>query len=603
MECNHFLAAALTALVALACTALGAALGAKRPAVALLCGWGCAGIALTAAGTLTALRLEWVLLALGLLSVGALPCLRRLEWRYAWPVLVLGLPYLFIASLVMPVGFDEYSHWLPNILYLDRFGHFPALHGPESVSIRPGYPYGLAFVALAVSRLGGALAETAVINWSALLNLALGGMACELLVSSSRTQYRWRCAALAVLGCGVLSPVFVPKLYLSNYGDAICGQVAGIIVAAILLQGVTLRRWSAGIPLGFAAAALVAIRQDSLSIVAIILVAWALVLLWQNRGRIPAQTLEGWLVTGCIPAIGWWLWQHYQAHQIAQGAAGFLPWHSWRWADLPAITQSILVIFTHKVGYALVLLLTLGVGLFGWRLPPKIRTAALFGGLLGLGHIASMVGIYLMAITGGETVRRAPEFWRFSQHIAPAVVLCALPCLLLIKLPAKFQKNFGPLAPALTVIILCGAYSFLRVDHARSGLPGYSWLHNLAQNTATAVPTNAHLAIIETDEPAGEIQEVFWLRYRYLALRPTTAPSDIMQVGGTPPQTVVLAQSLPRFEPFTGLPAHINYVLITNGSAVNSALMGTELSKGKAYLLQKTPAGNFAIIGSWLRPV
>lgn len=601
MDCNHFLVALLTGLVALLCTALGAAFGAKRPALALVCGWGCATITLTLFGTLTPIRLDWVMAALALISLIMSRHLLKLDWRYAWPVVALGLPYLFIASLIMPVGFDEYSHWLPNILYLDRYNHFPTLLGPESASIRPGYPYGLAFVALAVSRICGTVAETAVINWNALLNLALASMACELLVRFAKLPHRWRCAAIAVLGCGVLSPVFVSKLYLSNYGDAICGQIAGIIVAAILLNGVALRRWQEGIQLGLAAAALVAIRQDALSIVAIISVSWALIFVWQNYKNVSAHSIFVWVIAGAIPALEWALWQHYQSTQISQGAAGLLPWHNWRWHDLPAIFHSILVIFSHKIGYALVLLLTFGVGVFGWRLPPKIRTAALFGCLLGLGHIASMVCIYLVAITGGESVRKAPEFWRFSQHIAPAIIVCALPCLLLIKFPMRVQKTFGPLLPVFTILILCVAYPFLRVDHVAAGQPSYEWLRTVAHDVSASLPQNAQLTLMETNEPAGEIQEVFCLRYRYLALRPDATPSDITQIGGTPPQTVVIEHSLPVFESFTALPPQANYVLVTNGSALNSTLMGTTLPTGKAYLLHKNADSSFSIIRSWVR--
>lgn len=286
---------------------------------------------------------------------------------------------------------------------------------------------------------------------------------------------------------------------------------------------------------------------------------------------------------------------------MSEGAAGLLPWHDWRWHHLPAIFHSILVIFSHKIGYALVLLLTFGVGVFGWRLPLKIRTAALFGCLLGLGHIASMVCIYLIAITGGESIRKAPEFWRFSQHIAPAIIVCALPCLWLIKFPMRLQKTLGPLLPFFTILILCAAYPFLRIDHVAAGQPSYEWLRTVAHDVSASLPQNAQLTLMETNKPAGEIQEVFCLRYRYLALRPDANPSDITQIGGTPPQAVIIQHSLPQFENFTALPPQANYVLVTNGSALNSTLMGTTLPTGKAYLLHKNANSSFSVIQSWVR--
>lgn len=603
MDIPYYFAATMTLLVALACTSLGALAGARRPAVALVSGWGIAALTLTAAGTLTPLRLDLVLIALGLLALAGSIRLPKLDWRYTLPVLCLGAPYLLIATRIMPSGFDEYSHWLPNILYLDRYNHFPALHGPEPVSIRPGYPYGLAFIALAVSRLTGTLAETAIINWNALLNLALASMACELLAICSDVMRRWRLAAIALLGCGVLSPVFVPKLYLSNYGDAICGQVAGIMAAVILLQGVLLQRWQTGLRLGFVLAALVSIRQDAFSIAAILMIAWGILQLWQSRARPPVQALAGFLCAFIAPILIWWLWQRYQTVQIGNGAAEFLSWQDERWADLPAILHSILIVFSHKLGYALLLVLTVWAGLCGRRIPRTIRTSALFGALLGWGHVASMVAVYLSVITGGESVRVAPEFWRFSQHIAPAVMLCALPLLLLSEVfRTVLQKDMGRFLPPFAVLVLCAAYPFLRVDAHDSDHISYRWLRSLANDVASTLPSGAQLAIIETEDLPGKIQQTFCLRYRYLAQRPDTAPSSLFLVGGTPPQTVVIAHALPQLEAFHGLPTTVTDVVVTSGSPLTSSVMSVSLPAGSAYLLHRQADGHFTVVRSWKRP-
>ena len=59
------------------------------------------------------------------------------------------------------------------------------------------------------------------------------------------------------------------------------------------------------------------------------------------------------------------------------------------------------------------------------------------------------------------------------------------------------------------------------------------------------MPPGAKLALIETGADPGTIQEIFPLRYRYLALRPDTKPGDLLLIAGTPPQTVTVARCLP----------------------------------------------------------
>ncbi|PKU25227.1 hypothetical protein [Telmatospirillum siberiense] len=597
---EHLIVAAATYLVAILVMSLGALIGVRRPAMALVVGWGIATLTLVLLGTVGGMALSPVLAALAVLGLCGLFRWRRLEWRAAFPVLVLGLPYLAIAASITPAGYDEYSQWLPNILYLVRYDHFPSLGGDPSISIHPGYPHASAFVGLAVSRLTGILAETAVINWNALLNLAVGGLASEMILARSVTSNRWCSAAIGLLANGILSPAFVPAMYLSNYGDAITGQVAAIMVGEILLGGIAFARRSDGLAIGLAAASLVSIRQDSFSIFGIMLIAWLLLLFWRARGRPSPASLLGPLLSLPFPLITWWLWQHYQIEQIPEGVASVQPWAAWYWGDLPAILGSILAVLGHKCGYTLALAATIvGGGFFYRKLAPAVRESALFGAAMGLGHLVSMVGIYLAVDTGGEAARVAPEFWRFTQHVAPVVIFCALP---LLPLRSVFKDRYALYLPVAVILIECAAFPFLRVDAPRPKHTVYVDLRQMAQEMANSLPPHAHVAMVEMDTDAGTIQEIFPLHYRYLALRAETPADSIYMVAGTPPRSVTLAASPPKSKEFRAFPPEVDYAWVSDGGPEPSLIMGTDLAIGSSYLLRRD-GDHFVIQSSWPRRI
>ena len=598
MPFTNAVVALATYAVAMSALLLGTLAGARRPSVALVSGWGIAVSVLTLGGTLTDIGLTKLLAGLGLVSLCGLWRWKRLCWQATMPVLLLGIPLLLIASANTSAGYDEYAHWLPNILYLVRYDHFPQLAGPQSVSIRPGYPYGSAFIGLAASRLTGGLAETAVMNWNALLNVAVAALAGEGLMALSPGIARWRTAAVAVLFCGVLSPDFVPGLYLSNYGDAITGKVAAVIVGAILLDGIGGVRPSVGLLIGLAAAALVAIRQDSFSILAIVWISWALLVLWQRNGRPWAQDWFGLLASIPAPLAIWWSWHHYQVAQIPDGSASLLPWTAWRWDDLAAICRSILHTLMLKSGYTATIIAATGIGLFARHLPVRQREAGLFGSALGLGHIASMIGIYLAVVTGGASARSAPEFWRFIQHIAPAVVLCCLLALPLQRLLAMPRARYLPM---LALAVQCGGYPFLRIDTPRPHHVAYLYLRQIAQDIAASLPQGAHLALIETETDPGTSQENVPRRSRLLALRPDISPADLFLVAGSPARQVVIAANLPQIEPLAGLPKDTDYIWIADGDRETSRLLGRDILHGESKLFRRS-GSTWTALSSWPRP-
>src|SRR5271157_1181239 len=125
-------------LVALLCIGLGVWTGARRAETALIAGWGVAGFATVVAGTLTSIGLSRVMAVLAVAGAfGLVRAAMRLRSRRACfqiaellHVVVLALPFAAGIAGVEVVGWDDFSHWLPNLTYLCVHDHFPSLVHP-----------------------------------------------------------------------------------------------------------------------------------------------------------------------------------------------------------------------------------------------------------------------------------------------------------------------------------------------------------------------------------------------------------------------------------------------------------------------------------------
>lgn len=92
----------------------------------------------------------------------------RLPLRWLCGVF-LTAPLLMHLVFFQPEGWDDFSHWLPNALYLFKHGTFPRYDSGDVYSYWPGYPYALALITASTSWLAGNFAECC----GSLLNLML----------------------------------------------------------------------------------------------------------------------------------------------------------------------------------------------------------------------------------------------------------------------------------------------------------------------------------------------------------------------------------------------------------------------------------------------
>lgn len=609
----HLQVLAATLAVVACCVGLGLLAGADRPALALSAGWGLGGLLLTLAGTLAAAPVTPLLALLGGAGLAGLALRARAlppqAWRDTLRTLALAAPLLLLAGAITPASFDDYSHWLPNLGHLVLHDRLPARAVPNLVSVRPGYPYGMAYVGLAVSRLTGQLAEGAGVVWNMLLLVAVGRLAADLLACRLAPGRPWLVTATGLLAATLASPSFVPRLFLSNYGDGPVGSVLGALVAGLVLLAAAPApvRARAMLPLGLCATALVGIRQDAAGSLALVLGGAALLALLRRRLALGLRLRHVALLLPA-PLAAWLAWTSYQAAEIPGGSARLLPLAQWHWASMPACLASVLHVALQKPGhFGLLLAEGIAAGLIlarPARAAPPARAALLLGAVVGFGKIAEMLAIYLTADFDAARVAEAHEFWRFTVHVGPAVLVAGMALLPRVPLPAeRLRAVTAGLIAVLLLAPVAGA-AWLRPDVPRAGHVPYLWLRAVGHDIASRLPPGGRLVLVDLDHHELVLPEIFPLRYRLLLGEPAdhgTPPPRIDIVAGTPAVHVRVAGALPE-EPDSALPPPAReralaqalaapYVWLWNGGPAASALLGSAVPRGRSALFARDATG------------
>ncbi len=632
--------AAATGVVAAICVGLGQLAGARRPAVALVAGWGVGCLALLIATTIIGLSIPIAMVGVAVFGLAGLGLVARGSvdedaWNSAGRTLLLAVPFLLIASSIVPGGFDEYSHWLPNLGYLYLHGHFPTLAEPNSVSVRPGYPYGTAFIGLAASLLVFRLAEGAGICWNALLLVAFASLCADIITTQIRLRQAadathhtigrrdaWGISALGLLAATMASPFFVARLFLSNYGDGPVGSVTGITAAAVMLwvaadpRTAVQVRMRLAVAIGMCCVALVNIRQDSLPLFGLLFVAAVATIPLERRADrdVRPATL---LLLLPAPLLAALLWRAYQGAAIPGGAFSVLPFADWHWAALPPALWNMLRVAISKIGLFGLLLIELGVALAAIgrpeRFTPLRRSGVVMASVLGLGNSAMLLFLYLAADFSEGQAASANEFWRFTVHIGPAVVAAGVSLIPIgIWRQPRMARWIAIGAPALAVLLPIVFVRNLRVDSPRQSHAVY--LRGVAADLARLTKGASSVTLVQLDDAVLNLGDVLPVRYELLVgLRPSlAAPAPKIEIiAGAPPTHIVVDGALP-VDVDAGLPpgqrqadmrAVLNapFVWFYNGGAVASRLAGMDLPAGSSYLLAHHD-GTTTLMRSWALP-
>jgi hypothetical protein len=417
------------------------------------------------------------------------------------------LPAAADAVSFASLQYDEFSHWLPNALYLYANDTLPTAALPNLQTGKQAYPIGIPFISFAVSAIEGAWDDRV----AKLLPLVLAGLLGVLMAAIWLRTDRPGVAAIAVaaLIMTLLNPFFDPRLAITTYSD---------LPTAFLLAAMAYALWRAGeeceagrawtVRAALAAVALVQVRETN-----IVLIAAAALSL-----PLAAVTVQGWdgpdLKRSCARALGFLAapvaaFLIWRLHMYAQGLKpdiGARPLSAWTWSA-PGTVLAALVgarLANNPLMGSGAVLLTLGLtvaGVVGWlrgaaatkRLTVVVATLA--------AAQAVLLAFSYIAVFNEDEVGRAASAWRYASHLGPLLMLAAVYALACwrptldghLQVSKANQPYRAPLilAAVMALQLLCAGR--WRIDcvypHVR---PGYEALVSLLAK----IPSEAPVAIV-----------------------------------------------------------------------------------------------------------
>lgn len=605
----HLPVLAIVVAVALVCIGIGVWIGGRSAETALVAGWGVAAAATVAVGTLTPAPLPWVMLGLAAAGVAGIVRIVVAELHGA-PILrfamagraaLLSVPLAAGIEGMDATGWDDYSHWLPNLAYLCIHGHFPTLAEP-SMSVHAAYPYALALPGYAYYLLLGGIRGDAAIVWNFITVLAAAAAVATLLLARLRRAFPdwaeqrslpWAATAIGLLTVGLAGPGFVAKIVFSNMADGTTGAVLavlGLLVfewATAIQEGDAARRNRIALVLAFASVVLIDLRQANAALLAWLV--FGCVLAGCLRPRLRITDLASLALVVLLPLVVWWLWNRYAAVQIPGGQFAFMPFRDWRWAVFPDTLHNILRVMLSKGGmFGLILLICIRAVLaFRARdeLDAPSRTLLISAAVVCLCNIVFLAFTYLAADFSVEEALVAASFWRYASETGSLAVLgfvAGMPLSWLRRVPAVPATA---VLVVVTLVVPVAAVKLYRYDLV-SPVPA---LRQEAQASIAMLPPRAPIQI---DDLTGNGFGALVVAYQVMA-------SDFAR--GLPSRSTTIKARIAGIPPEDALRMNLAaapYHWVVEGAPEMHRLFGLRLSAGCSYLLQRQETG-FAILASW----
>ncbi len=408
----------------------------------------------------------WILLFLGLIFF-ILTSLLRPTAGFARNVALLHFPLVALTSAIPLVAWDDFSHWLPNALFLLRWDAFPGPGLPPPESAHGTYPPGSALITYSTALIGRtflgleAVPETAPPIMTVLLFGALA--ACLGKAFSVRIQNLWVGAALALLCVFWVNPGFIPRIVFTNYGDAPTAALLGIALI-VALYGLERRDiWSA-IQVGFILAAIVNLKQTGIIIALLGFTGFGLVILREPGPGRPMRLALASLAL--VPAfLAWVLWRHHASS--ATGGFSVKPFAEWAWHLAPQTLTSMGKVAFSKASYTAALVGAAVIAMFALKRGRRdlLASASIVLAFTGFGWAFVLFMTYMgTSFSELETIRAA-SFWRYmSQFAGPVGVVLALAIVewhaprvwlssVIGKLPLAIAGRAGLFLPVLVLLM------------------------------------------------------------------------------------------------------------------------------------------------------
>jgi hypothetical protein len=415
----------------------------EPPEVKLLGGWGVACLVLTAWGVVTATDLRW---PLGAMAGCALAVLAVPRWRARLGgsnglcrTLVLTLPLWLVMLPLLPSEIDTWWNLLPNAAYVFDYGMLPTTDRPPNYSFIPVAPYNTQFAAFGASVFSGALADSAM-GWFNIALLCAAGLGLARVIAHGNTAQRradtpwWACASGLLLAIP-LNPGYVPRVFMSPYGEAPLAVTVlfAVWLATNAIEEMRSDAWPRSLAaLAFVLAAMVNIKQSGLGLV--LPIGATMLALALTDGAIPRRRAAFAVIAALLPSLVLYgVWRLFATASFPEGELKLMPFAEWNWALLPGIASAMLHVMVQKFTYftaqtAVLVLAAMALrrerGHVGgtWRrdalvLGMTAGTVVLFNGFLVFTYVAHFPPIWAL---------EAHSYFRYSSQLSLAVMLSLL---------------------------------------------------------------------------------------------------------------------------------------------------------------------------------
>lgn len=483
-----------------ACAVLGAAVGVRERNAGgdMIVGIGLAG-GLLALWGVAGLRLSWGMGLVGILVLAAfVSSMRRgtMPGGLTAGVLLIMAPFLLVAAGAIATMWDDFSQWLPNAAYVYRYDYLPAPGLPESLSRWPAYPYTMPFIVAASSWLTGRFLESAGPTANVALLAVFGAMLMEAMLTGRATQrrMRWAAAGTGAALATILNPSFDAGVVYTSYSDVATAVVtaACALFGASLVTALTEERAEEARGLawrfGFAAVALLNLKQANLVILVLIVAALAYLAVLSGRAvsgaalRLTPRML-------LPPAAFYAIWRSYVAAHLTGGEMRFGSFSQWNFDVIGTTLSEIARLMAERPLFYTLMYAVAVWGLLVLRRPDTpVRRLLVVSSLVWLGYNAFLILIYLGAMTRAEA-SAAADYWRYAPHVG-LLGLSALALRVADAVGSVVGRRTWMLAPAVSLALVPAA--------ALMEPPVKAWRMHFRQvglESAALLPDGAQVAI------------------------------------------------------------------------------------------------------------
>ena len=419
-------------------SALGALFGRPDRVRALdpLVGWAWLGFVFTALGVFFAIPFSY----LSLMSLVVAIIAGIIVWRRDGRLLpsgflhlvLLALPLIILVSAMRASQWDEFPHWLMIPRYMLETDFFPSSGNPYPQAYLTGYPFSWHFVTYLASRVAGRILENAGALTNVFLLLSFGLIVAQMIARGSGQSEKvanssWFLIALGGAIMFLANPTLTQKIVFTSYAETSsavalgAAVVVGWLMCEALIEGETERAKSYAWQMGALLALLINLKQATMVLVALVLIANFLVVIRDRQVRLGQYLLL--LPRIALPAILlYFIWRYHVSNELAGRELSLRPFDEWFFPLIPEILIKMLVVLSKKGFYLALIIMTLCIGLRGYlrSISPLDRFAAITAMVI-LGYNAFLFLAYLAAF-GKFDALRAASFWRYNMHLGPTVI-------------------------------------------------------------------------------------------------------------------------------------------------------------------------------------